>query len=105
MESERVSTSGGAEVRHRPENNNGGNYKRQKLLKTLICLEKQTPEQIPDQYKKHQKHLSTKFGVVLLTTRLSSRKPYEEQSSHYNTKDMRPIIRCQHPQIRSGARN
>ena len=36
----------------------------EKLLKTLICLERITLEQIPEENKLFQKHLSTRLGVV-----------------------------------------
>ena len=36
----------------------------EKLLKTLVCVERSTLEQIPDDYKQHSKQLSTRFGVV-----------------------------------------
>ena len=34
------------------------------LLKTLVCLERQQHEQIPDEYLPHKKKLSTRFGLV-----------------------------------------
>ena len=37
----------------------------EKLLKTLVCLERGTLEQIPEEYKSYQKQLSTRFGVVV----------------------------------------
>ena len=37
----------------------------EKSLKTLVCLERRTLEQIPDEYKRYQKQLSTRFGVVI----------------------------------------
>ena len=36
----------------------------EKLLKTLVCIERKTMEQIPEEYKGYKKHLSTRFGVV-----------------------------------------
>ena len=36
----------------------------EKLLKTLVCLERRTLEQIPDEYKPYHKQLSTRFGVI-----------------------------------------
>ena len=36
----------------------------EKLLKTSVSLERQTPEQITDEYKEYHKHLSTRFGIV-----------------------------------------
>ena len=36
----------------------------EKLLKTLVCIEQKTMEQIPEEYKGYTKHLSTRFGVV-----------------------------------------
>ena len=34
------------------------------ILKTLVCLERRTSEQVPDEYKPYQKQLSTRFVVV-----------------------------------------
>ena len=31
----------------------------EKLIKTLVCLEKRSYEQIPDEYKEHHKNMST----------------------------------------------
>ena len=36
----------------------------EKLLKTLVCIERKTMEQTPEEYKGSTKHLSTRFGVV-----------------------------------------
>ena len=35
-----------------------------KLLKTLVCLERKTRAQIADNYKQYTKNLSTRFGVM-----------------------------------------
>ena len=35
----------------------------EKLIKTLVCLERQTPNQIPEEYQSYKKNLSTRFGV------------------------------------------
>ena len=40
------------------------------LLRTLVCLERRTLEQIPDEYKPYQKQLSTIFGVVFYDNRI-----------------------------------
>ena len=42
----------------------------EKLLKTLVCLERRTLEQIPDDYKPYHKQLSTRFGVVFYDDRI-----------------------------------
>ena len=42
----------------------------EKLLKTLVCLERSTLEQIPEEYKTYQRHLSTRFGVVFYDDRI-----------------------------------
>ena len=34
------------------------------LLKTLVCLERQQHDQIPDEYLPHKKKLSSRFGLV-----------------------------------------
>ena len=36
----------------------------EKLLKTLVCIERITMEQIPEEYKGYTKYLSTRFSVV-----------------------------------------
>ena len=36
----------------------------EKLVKTLVCIERKTMEQIPEEYRGYTKHLSTRFGVV-----------------------------------------
>ena len=36
----------------------------EKLLKTLVCIEQKTLEQMPEEYKEYKNHLSTRFGVV-----------------------------------------
>ena len=42
----------------------------EKVLKTLVCLERRTLEQIPDDYKPYYKQLSTRFGVVFYDDRI-----------------------------------
>ena len=42
----------------------------EKLLKTLVCLERKTLEQIPEEYKPYQKQLPTRFGVVFYDDRI-----------------------------------
>ena len=41
-----------------------------KLLKTLVCLERRTLEQIPDEYKPCHKQPSTRFGMVFYDDRI-----------------------------------
>ena len=36
------------------------------LLKTLVCLEKQQHEMIPDEYQTHRRKLSSRFGLVFM---------------------------------------
>ena len=40
------------------------------LLKTLVCLERQQHEQIPDEYLPHKRKLSTRFGLVLIEDKI-----------------------------------
>ena len=40
------------------------------LLKTLVCLERRTSEQTPDEYKPYQKQLSPRFGVLFYKDRI-----------------------------------
>ena len=42
----------------------------EKLLKTLVCLERRTLEQIPEEYKAYQRQLSTSIGVVFYDDRI-----------------------------------
>ena len=42
----------------------------EKLLKTLVCLERRTLDQIPDEYKPYKKQLSLRFGVVFYEDRI-----------------------------------
>ena len=42
----------------------------EKLLKTLVCLERRTLEEIPEEYKAYQRQLSTRFGVVFYDDRI-----------------------------------
>ena len=42
----------------------------EKLLKALVCLERRTLEQIPEEYKAYQRLLSTRFGVVFYDDRI-----------------------------------
>ena len=42
----------------------------EKLLKTLVCIERRTLEQIPEEYKAYQRQLSTRFGVVFYDDRI-----------------------------------
>ena len=44
--------------------------KDEKLLNTLVCLERRTLEQIPEEYKSYQEQLSTRFGVVFYDDRI-----------------------------------
>ena len=46
-----------------------------KLLKTLVCLERQNPETLPDEYKDHKKNLSTRFWVVFYDDQIMLPKP------------------------------
>ena len=42
----------------------------EKLLKTLVCLERRTLEQIPEECKAYQRQLSMRFGVVFYDDRI-----------------------------------
>ena len=47
----------------------------EKLFKTLVCLERRSYEQIPDEYKEHHKNMSTRFGVVFYNDKIVIPKP------------------------------
>ena len=40
------------------------------LLKTLVCLERQQHDQIPDEYLPHRKELSSRFGLVFIEDKI-----------------------------------
>ena len=40
------------------------------LLKTLVCLERQQHEMIPDEYQTHRSKLSSRFGLVSMVDRI-----------------------------------
>ena len=40
------------------------------LLKTLVCLERQQYDQIPDEYITHKKKLSSRFGLVFIEDKI-----------------------------------
>ena len=40
------------------------------LLKTLVCLERQQHDQIPDEYLPHKKKLSSRFGLVFIEDKI-----------------------------------
>ena len=52
----------------------------EKLLKTLLCLERKTLEQIPEEYKAYQRQLSTRFGVVFYDDRIIIPKSLRQPS-------------------------
>ena len=40
------------------------------LLKTLVCLERQQHEMIPEEYQTHKKKLSSRFGLVFIEDKI-----------------------------------
>ena len=44
--------------------------KNQTLLKTLVCLEHQQHELIPEEYQTHKKKLSSRFGLVFIEDKI-----------------------------------
>ena len=40
------------------------------LLKTLVCLERQQHDQIPDEYLPHKKKLSSRFGLAFIEDKI-----------------------------------
>ena len=40
------------------------------LLKTLVCLERQQHELIPEKYQTHKKKLSSRFGLVFIEDKI-----------------------------------
>ena len=48
------------------------------LNKTLVCLERRSYEQIPDEYKGHHKNLSARFGVVFYNDKIVIPKPLQK---------------------------
>ena len=49
------------------------------LLKTLVCLERQQHEMIPDEYQTHRRKLSSRFGLVFMGDIIIVRKTSEPQ--------------------------
>ena len=47
----------------------------QTLIKTLVCLERRSYEQIPDEYKDHHKNMSTLLGKVFNNDKIVIPKP------------------------------
>ena len=47
----------------------------EKLIKTLVCLERRSYELIPDEYKNYHKNMSTRFGVVFYNDKIVIMKP------------------------------
>ena len=76
-----------------------------KLLKTLICLERQAPEQVRAEYKEHHKYLSTSSGIVFYDDKIVFPQALDEQWKPHYIKDIQPSTRCQQPQNRSGCQN
>ena len=50
----------------------------EKLLKTLVCLERRNFEQIPEEYKQYKNNLSTRFGVVFYDDKIVIPKPLRQ---------------------------
>ena len=42
----------------------------EKLLKTFVCIERKTLEQMPEEYKEYKNHLSTRFRVVFYDNKI-----------------------------------
>ena len=49
----------------------------EKLIKTLVCLERRSYEQIPDEYKERHKNMSTRFGVVFYNDKIVIPRPLQ----------------------------
>ena len=56
------------------------------LLKTLVCVERQQHDNIPEEYSIYKKKLSSRYGLVFLKTKLSCRKIWEQQLLAFYTK-------------------
>ena len=54
------------------------------LLKTLVCLERQQPEEIPEDYKIFKNKLSTRFGLVFFEDNIVVPKR-STNDNHYST--------------------
>ena len=60
------------------------------LLKTLVCIERKTMEQIPKEYKGYTKHLSTRFGVGRLLRRQNNNPATIEKDNNHLTLQRTP---------------
>ena len=52
--------------------------KDEKLLKTLVCLERRNFEQNPEEYKQYKNNLSTRYGVVFYDDKIFSPKSLKQ---------------------------
>ena len=50
----------------------------EKLLKTLVCLERRNYEQIPEEYRQYKNNLSTRFGIVFYDDKIIIPKPLRQ---------------------------
>ena len=50
----------------------------EKLLKTLVCLERRNFEQIPEDYRQNKNNLSTRFGIVFYDDKIIIPKPLRQ---------------------------
>ena len=53
----------------------------EKLLKSLVCLERRKLEQIPDEYKVYKTNLSTRFGVVFYADKIVLPTPLKQTTN------------------------
>ena len=54
----------------------------EKLLNTLVCIERKTFEQIPEKYKEYKNHLSTRFGIVFYDDKIINPPGPEKNNYH-----------------------
>ena len=75
-----------------------------KPLKTLVCLESKTINQIPEKFKQYTKNLSTRFGVMFYDNKIIKQKIFEILSLLFCIKATHQLIRWPIPQSASGGR-
>ena len=78
MGSRRNCTTSRTEVFHRFANDSSETTNDEKLLKTLVCLERRNYEEIPEEHRQYKNNLSTRFGIVFYDDKIITPKPLRQ---------------------------
>ena len=76
----------------------------EKFLKTLVCLERRTYEQIPEEYREYKKNISTRFGVVFYDDKIMIPKSLRQTVIILLHKGHPAITKCQQQPDHFGGR-